>query len=72
MATIANENMSSTNRPSFARQLTTTSGDYDLSYSPDVRRNLGTYGLTPPAVESYEVQAQRCKSTHEPCVGYRC
>jgi malate dehydrogenase (oxaloacetate-decarboxylating)(NADP+) len=63
MATIANDNMSSTQRPSIPRQLSTTSGDYDLSYSPDVRKTLGTYGLTPPAVESYEVQTQRCESS---------
>ncbi|KAF2631555.1 hypothetical protein BU25DRAFT_407211 [Macroventuria anomochaeta] len=42
------------------RQLTTTSGDFCLSNSPDVRKHLGTYGLTPPAVESFDVQAQRC------------
>ena len=43
------------------RQLSTTSGDYDLSYTPDVRRSLGTYGLTPPAVESYDTQTERCE-----------
>ena len=53
--------MPSAIRPSFPRQLTTTSGDYDLSYTPDVRKSLGTYGLTPPAVESYDVQAERCE-----------
>ncbi|KAF2876726.1 hypothetical protein BDV95DRAFT_674583 [Massariosphaeria phaeospora] len=42
------------------RQLSTTSGDYDSSNPPDVRKYLGTYGLTPPAVESFDVQAQRC------------
>jgi malate dehydrogenase (oxaloacetate-decarboxylating)(NADP+) len=36
------------------------SGDYDTSNPPDVRKYLKTYGLTPPAIESYEVQAQRC------------
>ncbi|KAJ4303621.1 hypothetical protein N0V90_002521 [Kalmusia sp. IMI 367209] len=42
------------------RQLSTTGGDYDLANPPEARKYLGTYGLTPPAVESYEVQAQRC------------
>lgn len=51
---------SNTQRPVATRQLTTTSGDYCQSNSPDVRKHLGTYGLTPPAVESFEVQAQRC------------
>jgi len=37
------------------------SGDYDLSNPPEVRKYLGTYGLTPPSVENYEVQAQRCE-----------
>ena len=42
------------------RQLSTTSGDYCMANPPEVRKYLGTYGLTPPSVESYEVQAQRC------------
>ncbi|KAL5120920.1 hypothetical protein ACEQ8H_001108 [Pleosporales sp. CAS-2024a] len=42
------------------RQLSTTSGDYDSANPADVRRQLGTYGLTPPAVESFDVQSQRC------------
>lgn len=61
MATVATHNMPSATRPSYARKLTTTSGDYDMSYTPDVRRSLGTYGLTPPAVESYDVQTDRCE-----------
>ncbi|PVI07500.1 hypothetical protein DM02DRAFT_648981 [Periconia macrospinosa] len=42
------------------RQLSTTNGDYDMANPPELRKYLGTYGLTPPAVEDYEVQAQRC------------
>jgi len=42
------------------RHIPTSSGDYDSSYSPAVRQYLRTYGLTPPNVESFEVQAQRC------------
>ncbi|KAF2753780.1 hypothetical protein EJ05DRAFT_494806 [Pseudovirgaria hyperparasitica] len=42
------------------RQLSTTSGDYDTANPPEVRRYLRTYGLTPPNVETYETQAQRC------------
>lgn len=64
MATVATHNMPSATRPSYARKLTTTSGDYDMSYTPDVRRSLGTYGLTPPAVESYDVQTDRCELDH--------
>ncbi|KZM22301.1 Malate dehydrogenase (oxaloacetate-decarboxylating) (NADP(+)) [Ascochyta rabiei] len=54
------QSTSNTQRPVATRQLTTTSGDFCQSNSPDVRKHLGTYGLTPPAVESYDVQAQRC------------
>ncbi|KAF2268550.1 hypothetical protein CC78DRAFT_540819 [Lojkania enalia] len=42
------------------RHLSTTSGDYCTSNPPEVRRYLKTYGLTPPAIESFEVQTQRC------------
>ena len=60
MATVSTHNMPSAIRPAMPRQLSTTSGDYDLSYTPDVRRSLGTYGLLPPAVESYDTQTERC------------
>jgi hypothetical protein len=50
------------NQDSAPRHLTTTSGDYSQSNSSAVRKYLGLYGLTPPNVESYEVQAQRCTS----------
>ena len=36
-------------------------GDYDMANPPELRKYLGTYGLTPPNVENYEVQAQRCE-----------
>lgn len=35
-------------------------GDYDTANSLEVRKYLRTYGLTPPVVESFEIQAQRC------------
>jgi malate dehydrogenase (oxaloacetate-decarboxylating)(NADP+) len=35
-------------------------GDYDTAYPVEVRKYLRTYGLNPPNVESYEIQAQRC------------
>ncbi|KAF3045250.1 hypothetical protein E8E12_011056 [Didymella heteroderae] len=54
------QSTSTTQRPTATRQLTTTSGDFCQSNSPDVRKHLGTYGLHPPAVESFDVQAQRC------------
>lgn len=61
MATIATSTMPSTTRPHLPpRQLSTTSGDFDSSNAADVRKYIGTYGLTPPAVESFEVQTQRC------------
>ena len=34
----------------------------DTSYAIEARKQLGTHGLTPPNVESYGLQAQRCKS----------
>ncbi|KZF20046.1 hypothetical protein L228DRAFT_250474 [Xylona heveae TC161] len=37
-----------------------SSSDYDTSLSVEVRKYLRTYGLTPPNVESFEVQAERC------------
>ncbi|KAF1931776.1 NADP-dependent malic enzyme [Didymella exigua CBS 183.55] len=54
------QSTSTTQRPLATRQLTTTSGDFCQSNTPDVRKYLGTYGLHPPAIESFEVQAQRC------------
>jgi malate dehydrogenase (oxaloacetate-decarboxylating)(NADP+) len=42
------------------RHLSTTSGDYDTANPLEVRKYLRTYGLTPPGVESFEIQAQRC------------
>jgi malate dehydrogenase (oxaloacetate-decarboxylating)(NADP+) len=61
LASVATGTMSSTSRPSMPpRQLSTTSGDFDSSNTPEVRKYLGTYGLTPPAIESFEVQSQRC------------
>ncbi|KAF2147389.1 uncharacterized protein K452DRAFT_304236 [Aplosporella prunicola CBS 121167] len=59
--TLAHANVARQPAPSMAsRHITTSSGDYDTSNSPEVRRYLRTYGLTPPAVESYKTQAQRC------------
>ena len=37
-----------------------SSAHYDTSLPISVRKYLGTYGLTPPRVESYEVQKKRC------------
>jgi hypothetical protein len=31
-----------------------------MANPPEVRKYLRTYGLTPPATETFEVQAQRC------------
>ena len=35
-------------------------GDYDTSHSVPVRRYNHTYGLVPPAVESLDIQLERC------------
>ncbi|KAF2088399.1 hypothetical protein K490DRAFT_39203 [Saccharata proteae CBS 121410] len=43
-----------------SRHISTTSGDYDTSNPPEIRKYLHTYGLTPPAVEGHDVQAMRC------------
>ena len=71
MASVAAMAPNNSNPDSTSRLLTTTSGDYSQSNSQAVRKYLGLYGLTPPNVESYEVQAQRCTyppalSTHAP------
>nr|OQO16005.1 hypothetical protein B0A51_17677 [Rachicladosporium sp. CCFEE 5018] len=42
--------------PIFLRRYT----DYDTANSIEARKYLKTYGLTPPAVESYDQQAARC------------
>lgn len=42
------------------RQLSTTSGDFCTANPPEVRQYLRTYGLVPPAVQSFEVQSERC------------
>jgi len=34
--------------------------DYDTSHPIEVRKYLKTYGLTPPAVQSFENQEKRC------------
>ncbi|KAF1916184.1 hypothetical protein BDU57DRAFT_516131 [Ampelomyces quisqualis] len=61
LASIAAATMPSASRPHLPpRQLSTTSGDFDSSNPSHVRKHLGTYGLTPPAIESFEVQSQRC------------
>ena len=38
------------------------SAHFDTSLPTPVRKYLQTYGLTPPRVESYEVQDKRCQS----------
>jgi hypothetical protein len=37
------------------------SSDYDTSDSIEARKRDHTYGLTPPAVESFENQTKRCE-----------
>lgn len=45
--------MSSAHAPSLG-------GVYDTTHSAVVRKYKRTYGLTPPAVEDYDVQLARC------------
>ncbi|KAI9694323.1 MAG: hypothetical protein M1820_009012 [Bogoriella megaspora] len=47
------------------RHTPNSSGDYDSSYPANVRKYLRTYGMTPPGVESFEVQSQRCLKLFE-------
>ncbi|KAI9836791.1 MAG: hypothetical protein M1819_000956 [Sarea resinae] len=37
-----------------------SNGNLDTSYSAESRKYLGTYGLTPPTVESFDLQEKRC------------
>ena len=37
------------------------SSDYDTSNSIETRKYLHTYGLTPPAVDTFETQSERCE-----------
>ncbi|TKA75519.1 hypothetical protein B0A49_02818 [Cryomyces minteri] len=43
-----------------ARPTPISSGDFDTSHPIEVRKYLRTYGLTPPSVEGFEAQTQRC------------
>ena len=52
--------MSPSHLPSHQRALNTDTGDFDTSTSVAVRKHRRTYGLTPPNVESYAIQASRC------------
>lgn len=42
------------------RHVVPSAQDFDTSYSIEARKYLMTYGLTPPAVETFENQAKRC------------
>ena len=46
--------------PNQSRNETPNAADFDTTHPNAVRRYLRTYGLTPPAVETYETQAIRC------------
>ena len=35
--------------------------DYDTANPVEVRKYLKTYGLTPPGIDTFEKQAQRCE-----------
>lgn len=37
-----------------------STSDYDTSFPPEVRKYLRTYGLTPPHVDTYQTQVERC------------
>ncbi|GAB7344553.1 hypothetical protein MBLNU457_2378t1 [Dothideomycetes sp. NU457] len=46
--------------PTARQPVSLSSGDYDTANSTEARKYLRSYGLTPPAVESFDMQAQRC------------
>ena len=46
--------------PNHVREPELDSGDYDTTHTTAVRKYLKTYGLTPPAIETYQTQAMRC------------
>lgn len=41
------------------------SADYDTSHPIETRKYLRTYGLTPPGVDSFEIQSKRCERYFE-------
>ncbi|CAK1366666.1 NADP-dependent malic enzyme [Cercospora beticola] len=47
------------------RRIVPAPADYDTTHSKETRKYLRTYGLTPPAVESFENQAKRCLAVLE-------
>jgi malate dehydrogenase (oxaloacetate-decarboxylating)(NADP+) len=51
----------SISHPSAKESNTASSAHFDTSLPIPVRKYLQTYGLTPPRVESYEVQKKRCQ-----------
>lgn len=53
-----------TNSCTRIRHTPNSTSDYDTSLPLHVRRYLGTYGLVPPVVQSYEIQKQRCTFSH--------
>lgn len=44
------------------------SSDYDTSNSIETRKYLRTYGLTPPAVETFDNQLKRCQLSIQACI----
>ena len=52
-----------TNSPGVSSQAVASApdtGNFDTTHSVAARKYLRTYGLTPPGVDSYDVQASRC------------
>lgn len=52
--------MASTHRHGELQKGAVDTGDFDTSHDVASRNYLHSYGLVPPSVESYKVQAQRC------------
>ncbi|KAK4945221.1 hypothetical protein LTR66_014415, partial [Elasticomyces elasticus] len=59
-ATQPQANIKMTQKSHPARQVVHTNGDLDTSNSIEARKFMGTYGLTPPAVEDFDTQMSRC------------
>ncbi|KAK5004618.1 hypothetical protein LTR28_008671, partial [Elasticomyces elasticus] len=58
-ATQPQANIKMTQHSHPARQVVHTNGDLDTSNSIEARKFMGTYGLTPPAVEDFDTQMSR-------------
>ncbi|KAG8628860.1 hypothetical protein KVT40_002725 [Elsinoe batatas] len=57
---IPTANIKSAHPPSFKRGIAPVNSEFDTSNTIEARKLIQTYGLTPPAVESFDTQELRC------------